>query len=113
MSNNFHIEATRQVQVLKTGKIETQRQYLEVWQTPTKETDVIMSADNPLQAYFDWVLSISEDEIVLIYADDDIFQKNGPIGREVQNMGEDHVEEMKMIVKELESEGYELTYEAW
>ena len=113
MSTNFHIEATRQVQVLKTGKIETQRQYLEVWQTPTKETDVIMSSENPLQAYFDWVLSISEDKVVPIYADNDIFQTNGPIGSEVKNFGKEHVEEIKMIVKKLESEGYEINYKAW
>ena len=113
MSTNIHISAEREVQVIKTGKISKQKIYFSEWQTPTDVTYKIMAAEDKVQAYKDWVLSISEDVEQPVYADDDIFQEDEPIGTETYNSGKEHVVELDAWLKDALEEGYDIEFEAW
>lgn len=113
MSTNFHIRAERSIKVLKTENIEIQSQYLHVWQTSSKQTASIISSEDPLQAYVNYVMSISKDETNPIYAENDIFRENDPIGTEVVNYGKLHIKQLKDYMSILEKDGFEFTYEAW
>ena len=74
MSTNINIFAERKIEVVKTGSRQTQREkYRHVWQTPTKDTEKIMQAEDKKQAYINWVLSISKDEFVNTYTNKNIF----------------------------------------
>lgn len=113
MSTNIHISAEREVQVIKTGKISKQSIKFSEWQTPTDVTYQIMAAEDKVQAYKDWVLSISEDVEEPVYADDDIFQEDEPIGTKTYNSGKEHVVELDAWLKEALEEGYDIEFCAW
>lgn len=114
MSTNIHFEATRQVQVVKTGKIVEQKIHFNVWQSPTRVTMRIMDSPDPVQAYKTWILEeCSEDQFMPIYADDDIFGEREPIAKEVYNPGKEHVESFEEWIKVCEEEGYTVQAHAW
>lgn len=114
MSTNIHFSASREIKVIKTGKIETQTIYFDEWQTPTRVTREIMESANPMQAYKDWILrECSRDEEILIYADDDIWNEHEPIGKEIYNDGKDHVARFEEWLAMCETEGYTVVAEAW
>lgn len=64
MSINIHINADREIWVIDSNKKETQTISFDCRQTPTHESFQIMSSDNPLTAYRDWVINemVSSDE---------------------------------------------------
>ena len=113
MSTNIHISAEREVQVIKTGKVSKQTIYFGEGQTPTDVTYQIMAAEDKVQAYKDWVLSISEDVEEPVYAEDDIFQEDEPIGTETYNSGKEHVAKLDAWLKEALEEGYDIEFYAW
>jgi hypothetical protein len=113
MSTNIHIVAEREVQVIKTGKISKQTFHFSEWQTPTKITYQIAAAADKVQAYKDWVLSISEDTEEPIYAEDDVFNEEEPIGTRTYNSGKEHCAELDQWVKEVTEEGYDIEFEVW
>lgn len=113
MSTNIHFRATRQVQVVKTGNIEEQAHYLDVWQTPSDVSRTIRASSNQVQAYFDWVLSISNDVEEPVYAEDDVFCESEPVGFETVNSGKAHIAELADEIQELEAAGFEIRVEAW
>lgn len=110
MSTNLNIFAEREIEVVKTGARRTQ--HVTYWQTPTEVTKKIMQATNRKQAYIDWVLSISEDEIVNTYEYEDVFCDN-PIGTEVYNSGKEHIDDFIAWCNYMEKEGYEIKFESW
>lgn len=113
MSTNLHIFAQREIEVVKTGSRQTQREYYrDVWQTPTRDTEKIMQAEDKKQAYIDWILSISEDEIVNVYAEDDYFEEN-PIGTKVHNTGKEHIDDFIAWCNYMEKECYEIKFKFW
>ena len=113
MSINLHIFAEREVEVVKTGARQTQQvAYRFTWQPPTEVTEKIMQATNRKQAYIDWVLSISKDELINTYADEDILCDN-PIGTEVYNSGKEHIIGFTAWCNYMEKEGYEIKFESW
>lgn len=108
MSMNIYISASRQIQVVKTGKIETQHTVFKAWQTPTRDTYEILAAEDRLAAYKAWVLACSRDEVKGVYADDDIFCEGAIIGLKKVNVGKEHVAELDGWVAAMEEEGYEV-----
>ena len=113
MSINIHFIATREVKVIKTGKINTQEISFNEWQTPSDVTRKIMASANPVQAYKDWILSVSNDRIVNIFAEDDIFEERGPIGKEVFNAGKEHIEKFDEWLQMCAEEDFDVRAEAW
>ena len=113
MSTNLNIFAEREIEVVKTGSRQTQRvNYWYTWPTPTEVTKKIMQATDRKQEYIDWILSISEDEIVNVYTEDDHFEEN-PIGTEVYNSGKEHIIGFTAWCNYMEKEGYEIKFESW
>lgn len=84
MSMNIDFEASRVIQIVKTGHTEVQKvEFGRVWQTPTDVTYMIAGAADPVQAYKDWVMAQEGSvEVVPIFADDDPFGEEEPIGHE-------------------------------
>ena len=113
MSMNINIVASRKVQVLSTGELDTQTYRPRVWQTPTEVSYNIQTSTDPLQAYKDWVLSVSKDETVLIYAEEDLFCDGKPVGFRICNSGKDHIAELEDELEHLRSCGYVITTEVW
>lgn len=114
MSTNIHFIATREVKVVKTGKISKQEIQFTELQTPTRVTWDIMESVNQTQTYKDWVLrECSRDEEFPIYAEDDVFGQGDPIGVEIYNAGKEHIEKFDEWLKMCEQEGFEVRAEAW
>lgn len=112
MSTNLYIFAQREIEVVKTGSRQTQREeYRDVWQTPTRNTEKIMQAEDKKQAYIDWVLSTSKDEFVNTYAYEDVFCDN-PIGTKVYNSGKEHLIDFIAWCNYMEKDGYEIKFAA-
>jgi hypothetical protein len=110
---NIHILASRNVIVEKTGEKSVQEEYFDEWQTPTKVSYEIEKSDNPIQAYKDWVMSISRDEEVTVYAEDDILNEGEPIGTKTVNYGEYHIEQLNEWIEVYKNAGYEISVEVW
>ena len=114
MSTNIHFEATRRIKVIKTGQIEDQTTFFKYkFQTPTDVTKKIMASVDPFQAYRDYVLETCEDYNAPIYAEDDEFALDDPIGTEVQNNGPEHVKRFDDWLKSVEEAGYDVKVVAW
>ena len=92
MSTNIHLQATREITVNKTGKVETQTIFFrDCWQTPTEVTKKLLENSNPAQAYFDMVKNISEDTIY----------------------STSHIKDVKKWIKGVELEGYVTEWVGW
>ncbi len=112
MSNNVIVRRVREIKVIKTGKICFQSdRYPYLWQTPTEATRKIVSAENPFEAYKEWVLSVSNEQIELVYAKEDIFQEQEPIGCKKRHLGKEHIKEIGEWINNSEQEGYEVHFE--
>jgi hypothetical protein len=110
MSMNILIEARRQVQVVKTGKISEQCIQFDAWQTRTQVTMQILNSTDPVSEFKDWVLSISEDRTVAVFAEDDDWNEGEPIGTKIENLGKEHVAEFDDWLKMCKAEGYEVSF---
>lgn len=108
MSTNLHIQAVREIIVVKTGVKTTQTQSISVWQTPTSVTFELIKAVDPLEAYFEWVRSVSRDEEEEIFDLDDEL-----IGTVIVNRGELHITDLKDHIEELTRDGFDIQLEAW
>lgn len=114
MSTNIHFVATREVKVVKTNRVTTQEIKFNELQTPTRVTWEIKDSADPIQAYRDWVLrECSRDEEFPIYAENDVFGEDEPIGVEIYNAGKEHIEKFDEWLKMCAEEGYEVRAEAW
>lgn len=110
MSTNFHIGASRAVTVNKTGVIDVQTLDYSTWQTPTKVTDQILLAMLPVEAYKAWVMSISKDEEEPVYAEDDWFCEESPIGTKMVNAGKEECIQVDEWIADAVVKGYELEF---
>jgi hypothetical protein len=109
MSMNIYFEASREVRVLSTGRNAVQKvQIHDVWQTPTDISYKICESADPIQEYFDWVMSVSEEQTIPVYADDDVFCEREPIGSKTYHPGKEHIEDLKKYFNALIKEGYEV-----
>lgn len=93
MSTNIHLQATREVTVNKTGKIESQTIFFDCWQTPTEVTKKILGSSNPSQTYFDWVKSISDSKNSIDYTY--------------------HIKDVKNWIVSVEKAGYDIEWVGW
>jgi len=110
MSMNILIQATQQVQVIKTGKIRERRIQFSAWQTPTKITWDIVNSSKPADVYKDWILANTEDQTEAVFAETDIWEDGEPIGTKVVNLGKEHVAEFDDWLKMCEEEGFEVSF---
>lgn len=116
MSTNFHIRATRKIQVIATGEITEQVQYLKVWQTSSKETHKIFLHDDPFLGYQNYIKQLDQTRgpvIEDVYAEDDIFCERPPLRQKTFYVGEKHLQELEQHMEILSKEGWEFSYEAW
>lgn len=107
MSMNIAFEATREIQVVKTGERDTQRLVYDVWQTPTDITYQIARVSDPIQAYKDWVMS--DDGCVYTrydFAEDDPFELGESIGEEIVDPRVDHLAELDQWLRDMEQGGW-------
>lgn len=117
MSTNIHFFATRKITFKKkngrrSGAIQ-QINFERVWQTPTRVTLEIMLGD-PIEGYKNWIRTeCSNDQEIDLFADDDIFCENGPIGKEVYNPGKEHLAAFEEWLAMCDEEGYTVRAEAW
>ena len=75
MSMNVYIYAEYEVLNLKNKQKRTMQEPFDAWQTPTEDTYRIVRSDDPIKAYCDWVLSISKEEQLELYALEDFLAK--------------------------------------
>lgn len=113
MSTNIHFYGIRDVQVIKTGRIEQQTRQIDVWQTSSADTRAIMAQPDPVRAYARWAADRTGEVQEPKYAEDDIFCEGEPIGYETFNPGRMHAADFLKIVRMLRRDGYEIVAEAW
>ena len=116
MSMNVYITAAREVTAKnKAGKEIKDEQVIkfDALQTPTTDTYAIVAAPNPTEAYIDWCLerAVGTDETYPVYAENDPFGENEPVGFETINFYREHVEEFRKWVDCMEEEGYTIKIE--
>jgi hypothetical protein len=113
MSTNLHLYAKREILIVKTGKLDTQSIHYDLYQTPTKVTEKCLKSENILQTYFDYVMSISKDEVEDVYAEDDVFSEKSPIGKKIVNYSVDHIKSLNDFILDITSNGYEIEFVGW
>lgn len=117
MSINIHIRAKRLVtvtyQIKGVTKSEPKEEalYFDCFQTPSKISNEIMSSENALAAYCDYVLSLNIEDEEDIYDEEDIF--GDPIDTIIVNVSKNHVAHLKNWIEECEANGYTIEIEAW
>jgi len=106
MSINIGFVAEREI-ITPAGVKDIQRLYIDgVWQTPTEVTKRIYQSRNPIRVYVSWVLSVAEDVLEPVYADDDLFCEKAPVGVRKVNYGKQHVCEFMKEVALLKKLGF-------
>lgn len=110
MSMNLHVNAVLECVVVNTGKPKSVIESYKLWQTPTKITTAILQEEDKLKAYCDWVLSVSKDEEIPVYADNNFFREGPPIGVETVNYGKEHIAEFAEWIQEKLDEGCTLEF---
>lgn len=105
MSMNVCIVGEYEVRNLKTGELRTLQEFFPAWQTRTEDTLRIVRADNPIQAYCDWVLSEMKEEKLELYAVDDVMSEGPVVGYHTYHPGKEHAAELLEWVARMESLG--------
>ncbi len=109
MSLNFNIRAERKISFKKkNGKRgnDIQTVNFNCVQTPSKITESIISHENPINAYIDYIKSLSNPEQVPVYADDDFFMEREPVSFKHYDWTAEHIELLNKWIFEKEEEGY-------
>lgn len=114
MSMNINFEATRDIQVVKTGVVEKQTEFFrDVWQTPTAVTRAIEASADPIQAYKDWIMDGQEDQVEDVFAPDDVFGEGPVVGQRTFNYGTEHCQQFDEWIKDVTDRGFEVTTVSW
>lgn len=98
MSMNLHVNAELNAQTKIGKKIITEK--FDLWQTPTDITQQALKSNDVLSFYKNWVLSITEETEIDVYADDDFFYQRPPIGKETIHEGKDHLKELDQWIED-------------
>jgi len=109
MSMNVYITAERKITFeKKDGKLNSgiQTEKFGVVQTPTDVTYEIVAKDDPIQAYKEYVKSLSNPETKPVFANDDIFGERDPIGETTWDWTEDHLKEFDEWLDRMDEGGY-------
>lgn len=115
MSLNLQIVYKRQIIVKSTGKEETQVQHGDLWQTPTKVTLEAMlkpTAQDRLEVYKQWCLGFRAVEQEPVYADNDLFGEQEPVGYRDFCVVDEHFEEIDQQITHMQQQGYDFFLEA-
>jgi hypothetical protein len=110
MSLNLNIVYKRKIIVKSTGKEETQVQYGDLWQTPTKITLEAMqkpAVQEQLEVYKQWCLKQREVVQQPVYADNDLFGDGEPISYEDYCAVDKHLEGLEKDIVMMQQQGYE------
>lgn len=114
MSMNVNFVAEREIQVVKTGKVEIQSEvWRGVWQTPTEVSYQIAESSDPFQAYREWVMDGQNDLQEPVYADNDVFHEGPIVGYETFNHGDEHLKDFDGWLKMAKEDGYEVIVDVW
>lgn len=89
MSTNFHINAKREIFIPKINKYEEQYIWFDCIQTPSVDTQVLMSSKDPIKAYKKWV-KINFPKVYKF-----------------------HIKELRDFILVSNTAGFEVGYEAW
>ncbi len=107
---NFYIRGQREITVNKTGAIEVQHCNYQPWQTPTKVTNALLASATPVEDYKAWVMGRACDIEEAVYADDDHFCENAPIGIATINYGKEECEQVDSWMAAVTAQGYDLEF---
>ena len=119
---NIQFIATREIKYKdKSGSWKTTTQddrFYDVYQTPTSVSYVIHKSDNKVQAYVDWVRTMSENwnEEVRVYDYDGEMTADFEyhiIGTKIVNPRDDHIKLFLEWVDAKETEGFTIQTEVW
>lgn len=110
MSMNFYIRGQREITVTKTGAVEIQHCDYQPFQTPTTVTNSLLASATPVEDYKAWVMSRARDEQEEVFADDDIFCDNAPIGTKTINYGKEECEQVDSWIAAVTAQGYDLEF---
>lgn len=107
MSLNVIIYAEREVIVKATDKTEIQRIFFDSMQTSTKDTNLIINSECPLETYKKLIIENSIDEVERVYDryDYDCIRDYTEI---IVNYGKKHVEELDEWIKISAEKGYKI-----
>lgn len=105
MSMNVYIYAEYEVLNLKNKQKRTMQESFDAWQTSTEGTYRIVRSDDPIKAYCDWVLSVSKEEQLELYAPEDILSEGPVVGYETYHPGKEHVAELMEWVERMRKIG--------
>jgi len=111
MSMNIEIKVVAKAIIIKTGEEFENVVDFNVIQTPTDVTYKIMESENKMEEYENYVTSVSKDEEVPVFAEDDVFQEEEPVGYKTVNEGEEHLVELHNEVKYYTNKGYDIIFD--
>lgn len=103
MSMNVYIYAEIKAINVKSKKLFRTTETFRAWQTRTEDTYRIVRSDDPIQAYCDWVLSVSQEEQLERYAEDDVMCEGPVVGYDTYHPGKEHVAELLEWVERMKS----------
>lgn len=105
---NLNVCAKRPATTIVKGELKQIEEVIKfnLWQTPTNVTYDIIAQEDILQAYIDWVKSISLDRQLPVYADDDILCELEPIRYETINDGVIHIDGLTDWIEYCNDEDY-------
>ena len=114
MSMNVYITAERKITFKKKngkrgGGIQTEK--FDAVQTPTKVTYEIVGSSNPIQAYKDYVKTLSNPEKIPVYAEDDIWGEGEPVGHQDYDWAEEHLQRFDQWLTTMDEDGYRVKIE--
>jgi hypothetical protein len=110
MSMNLHVRGSREVTVNATGATSFQYIKFNLWSTPTNVTNAILSSDNHIQAYRDWVASNRYEYEEFVYAENDPWEFFEPIGTKTVCSADEHLQELDKFIKKCQQECYKLEF---
>ena len=105
MSMNAYIYAEYEVLNLKNKQKRTMQEPFDAWQTRTEDTYRFVRSDDPIKAYCDWVLSVSKEEQLELYAPEDILGEGPVVGYDTYHPGKDHIAELMGWVENMREIG--------
>lgn len=110
MSIDLDIVRKREIQVLKTGKIEIQTDHFSPWNSPAKITREIIASDNPLELYIEWVTAENVVEKTPVYSEGDIWGQGSVDYYEDINESLNHIKELNEWVSNSIKSGYDVLF---
>lgn len=117
MSMNIHLRAELSGTFTSDDSKKTCKhkftEWFDCYQTPTEVSYHIIDVndfDERTKRYEEYVLSITSETEVNVYADDDYFGLKDPIGTRKEHFGKQHIKELHNFIRKYKEEGYSLEW---